>query len=164
LFGAKVANAKLGFLYNNYLCTCPRYAHPYQMGSRAMPRSNVAPTIVFGETTANDIPVLALGAAGSRRITSSVLQVISSVMDRSLSIQAALDAPRVHALVSRKVWVERDAASEELTGRLKRRFRKVIVKSRHDYKMGAVQAIGFDAERKMLAAADPRRDGTGAIL
>src|SRR5262249_1461180 len=112
LFGAKVANAELGFLYNNYLCTCPRDEHPYQLGSRAMPRSNVSPTIVFSGMPGNDALALALGAAGSRRITSSVLQVISNFLDRGLSLQAAVDAPRIHALLSRKVWVERPAACE----------------------------------------------------
>ena len=164
LFGAKVANAKLGFLYNNYLCTCPRDEHPYQLGSRAMPRSNVSPTIVFSGMPGNDPPVLALGAAGSRRITSSALQVISNVLDRRVSLQAAVDAPRIHALLSRKVWIEKPAACEELTDRLRRRFRKVIVKSSRDYKMGAVQAIGFDENGEMYAAADPRRDGASAIL
>ncbi len=164
LFGAKVSNAKLGFLYNNYLCTCPRDEHPYQLGSRAMPRSNVSPTIVFSGMPGNDPPALALGAAGSRRITSSVLQVISNVLDRRISLQAAVDAPRIHALLSRKVWIEMPAACEELTDRLRRRFRKVIVKSSRDYKMGAVQAIGFDENGETCAAADPRRDGASAIL
>jgi gamma-glutamyltranspeptidase/glutathione hydrolase len=47
LFGAKVAHRDLGFLYNNYLCTCPRYPHPYALGSRCRPRSNAAPTLVL---------------------------------------------------------------------------------------------------------------------
>ena len=44
LFGAKVANAELGFLYNNCLTTCPRHDHPYQLAGRCLPRSNMAPT------------------------------------------------------------------------------------------------------------------------
>ncbi len=37
LFGAKVANGQLGFLYNNYLCTCKRRRHAYHLGSRCIP-------------------------------------------------------------------------------------------------------------------------------
>lgn len=155
LFGAKVANAELGFLYNNYLCTCPRKAHPSQLGSRCRPRSNVAPTLVLKSGR----PFLAVGAAGSRRILSSILQTVSGVIDRGLDVQDAVAAPRVHALASRQVWIEAPAATEHLVRSLSTSFKEVKVKPALSFKMGAVQAIQFYADGGAAGAADPRRCG-----
>src|SRR5205085_2929371 len=96
LFGAKVANAELGFLYNNYLRTCPRKPHASQLCGCCQPRSNAAPTLVLK----NGRPFLAVGAAGSRRITSAILETICGVIDCGLTISDAVAAPRIHALAS----------------------------------------------------------------
>ncbi len=62
VFGAKTVHPTLGFVYNNYLSTCPRTPHPYRLGPDGLPQSNAAPTIVLA---ADGRPVLALGSAGS---------------------------------------------------------------------------------------------------
>src|SRR5271166_5541975 len=79
VFGAKVAHPELGFAYNNYLWTCPRYSHPNQLAPGSMPRSNAAPTIITEQREGRSNPILAVGAAGSRRIISALLQTISQV-------------------------------------------------------------------------------------
>jgi len=171
LFGAKVANARLGFLYNNYLCTCPRRRHPYQLGGGCIPRSNAAPTLVLQKNTplrsdkaSERKPFLALGAAGSRRITSSVLQVISNIIDRRMSLEEAVSSPRVHGLLSRKISIEKPAATEAVLKRLERRFRNIRIRARHSYFMGAVQALQFQEEGNLIGVADPRRDGSAIGL
>jgi gamma-glutamyltranspeptidase/glutathione hydrolase len=167
LFGAKVAHRKLGFFYNNYLVTCPRHPHPSQLGSRCTPRSNVTPALVLsGDASPHGgtVPMLAIGAAGSRRILSATLQVLTSVLDRGLSLEAAMAAPRIHALLNGDVWVEESALSERLQRRLEARYRRVRVKSSPSYAMGAVQAIERRADGTVSAAADPRRDGTAVCL
>jgi gamma-glutamyltranspeptidase/glutathione hydrolase len=171
LFGAKVANGRLGFLYNNYLTTCPRRPHPYQLGSHCIPRSNAAPTVVLAkgrhgcsESRADGSnalrPVLTLGAAGSRRITSAILQVITNVVDRGMSLEKAVAFPRVHALKSRKLYIERPAATESLLKRFQQRFRMIKIKASNSYVMGALQAIEFREDGSLVGMADPRRDGT----
>jgi gamma-glutamyltranspeptidase/glutathione hydrolase len=173
LFGAKVANEKLGFLYNNSLCTCPRYHHPYQLASRCVPRSNAAPTIVLANRPSSAPapdrdpglayqPFLALGAAGSRRIMSSILQVISSIVDRGLSLPEAVGAPRGHVMLSGKAHIEKPALAGNLREHLERRFGEVQVRALHSYFMGAVQAIHFGRDGGFVGMADPRRDGTSA--
>ena len=122
VFGAKVANPELGFVYNNYLWTCPRYPHPNQLAPGCMPRSNAAPTIIMEQRDGRSTPVMALGAAGSRRITSALLQTISQVIDRGRAIDEAVAAPRLHGLISGKVWIEDDIATPELLARLRKRF------------------------------------------
>ena len=175
LFGAKVANGQLGFLYNNYLCTCKRRRHPYRLGSGCIPQSNIAPTVVWrkdlgdeaglgADIKCKDEPLLVLGAAGSRRITSAILHVISGVLDRGMSLEEAVSLPRVHGLRSRKVHIERPAATEPLLRRLEKRFQKVVIKAPHSYSMGAVQAIRFANDRILTGMADPRRNGAAAGL
>jgi len=174
LFGAKVAHPKLGFFYNNYLVTCPRYRHPSQLAGGCMPRSNVTPTLVMARdsawsgTAGNGLPtprpVLAIGAAGSRRIISATLQVLSGVLDRGLSIDEAMAAPRIHALLNGNIWVEETALTDTLRERLCRRYRRIKVKKPLSYDMGAVQAIQCHGDGSASAAADPRRDGAVAVL
>ena len=174
LFGSKVAHPKLGFFYNNYLVTCPRYRHPSQLAGGCTPRSNVTPTLVMardsaGSKTGGDIspaprPVLAIGAAGSRRIISATLQVLSGILDGGLSIDEAMAAPRIHALLNGDIWVEKTALSDSLHQRLCRRYRRVKIKKPLSYTMGAVQAVQCHGDGSASAAADPRRDGTVAVL
>ena len=161
LYGAKVASERLGFIYNNYLCTCPRYRHPSRLGPNAMPQSNAAPAFVFsGAKGAPHTPMLALGAAGSRRITSSLLQVILQVIDRGQSIDAALDAPRIHTMLTGRPMLERRIATEPLLTRLAARYRPAQIKAAHSYSMGAVQAIQRSADGNWIGAADTRREGS----
>lgn len=174
LFGSKVVHPKLGFFYNNYLVTCPRYRHPSQLAGGCMPRSNVTPTLVMGKGSARPDstgdgprtpgPFLAIGAAGSRRIISSTLQVLSGVLDRGLSLDEAMAEPRIHALLNGNAWVEKNALTDHLHERLSRRYRKLKIKKTLSYAMGAVQAIQCHDDGNASAAADPRRDGTVAVL
>jgi gamma-glutamyltranspeptidase/glutathione hydrolase len=62
-----------------------------QAGKR--PLSAMTPTIVLRK---DGTPWFAVGAAGGPRIISAVLQTIVNVIDHDLSIQQALDAPRIH--------------------------------------------------------------------
>lgn len=163
VFGAKVANGRLGFIYNNYLRTCPRRPCCSQLAPNCLPRSNAAPVFVTRETPQGKEPVLALGSAGSRRIISSLLQVISGVVDRHVSVQQAIAAPRIHGLKSRKVWLEKSIASPSLIDRLGKFFPKIVIKADRNFAMGAVHALEF-AEEQTLAGADPRRDGSATVV
>ena len=169
LFGAKVANAKLGFLYNNYLRTCLRRPHPCQLGPRCSPRSNAAPTLVLRRRARTRdgaeewAPLLILGAAGSRRITSSILQVITAVVDRHMSLEEALACPRIHGQENGKVRLERPGLTDPLRQRLSRTFHTLVLKPPRSYSMGSVQAILVDEAGRMTAAADPRRDGAVVV-
>ena len=162
VFGAKIAHPALGFIYNNYLSTCPRKPHLHGLMPRCRPRSNAAPTLVLrrGQNT----PLLALGAAGSRRILSSILQVISAVIDHACDIEAAVAAPRVHGLLGSRVWLERPAISDDLIARLRARGRHPVIKPNLAFTMGAVHGLEFPSDGRTRAAADPRRDGTAIVL
>jgi len=164
VFGAKVAHPELGFVYNNYLWTCPRDPHPNQLAPGCIPRSNASPTIILEKRQGRSTPVMALGAAGSRRITSALIQAISHVLDRGLTINEAIAAPRLHGLASGKVWLEEEIATPEILGRLQKRFSELQVKRSRSFGMGCVQGLQWLPDGLIVAAADPRRDGTGAAV
>jgi gamma-glutamyltranspeptidase/glutathione hydrolase len=159
VFGAKTMHPGLGFFYNNYLSTCPRRPHPYRLGPGCLPQSNAAPTLVL---SAEGTPLLALGSAGSRRITSSVVQVISAVLDRGVDLGEALAQPRAHALLNRTVWLE-ESAPDSVQRAFAERFAPVRLRRPLNYKLGAVQALAWDARGNASGAADPRRDGAVAF-
>jgi gamma-glutamyltranspeptidase/glutathione hydrolase len=157
LYGAKAAHPGLGFLYNNYLRTCPRRRrHGHRLGPRAYARSNAAPTIVLG---GDGTPRLAIGAAGSRRIISSLAQVMSATMLGGTDLVDAVAQPRVHPRLDGTAWVERDALSASLRAQLAWRDLTVVTKAARSFAMGAVQAIAREDDGTLVGVADGRRDG-----
>ena len=82
------------------------------------------------------------------------------MIDHYWDIGAALAAPRVHGLLSSRVWLERPAVSDELIARLRARGRHMVIKPGLAFAMGAVHALEFPSDGPTRAAADPRRDGT----
>jgi gamma-glutamyltranspeptidase/glutathione hydrolase len=167
LFGARAGSVKLGFLYNNYLLTCPRDSHPFQLAPGCQPRSNAAPTMVVGHTATSarqrqQAELLAIGAAGSRRITSAILQTLCGVRLRGQSLAQAVAAPRFHVKQSRNTWLERSPETESVADELAKRFRRVEFRKAHSFAMGCVQALQIAADGHQLGVADPRREGTAA--
>jgi gamma-glutamyltranspeptidase/glutathione hydrolase len=93
--GSGVATPSLGFEYNSLLETfefcdrdSPNFPKPF-----ATVRSTMTPTILF----CNGRPLLVLGAPGSSRIPSTILAVITNVVDRGMPLGEAVAAPRVLA-------------------------------------------------------------------
>jgi len=111
-------------------------------------RSMMAPSIAVVE----DVPVLAIGAAGGTRLRTALVGVTSAILERNVRPQHAVDAGRAHpvgGIVHAEPGVPEDALAElERRGRLVRRW-----PARHHY-FGGVSAIGLSGP-----AADPRRSG-----
>lgn len=127
----------------------PHGFHRYPPGRR-MP-SMMAPTVVADGAEVE----LVLGSAGSNRIRSALLQTIVCVVDRGMSADDAVRAPRVH-FEEGIVYVEPgiDATAVEREGRTVARFRAP------NLFFGGVQAVQRDPETGMTAGGgDPRRGG-----
>ena len=111
-------------------------------------RSMMAPSIALEE----DVPVLAIGAAGGTRLRTALVGVTSAILERNVHPQHAVDAGRAHPvgeIVHAEPGVPEDALAElERRGRPVRRW-----PARHHY-FGGVSAIGLGGP-----AADPRRSG-----
>ncbi len=117
---------------------------------RRMP-SMMSPTIVM---TGGDVQ-LALGASGSNRIRSALLQTIVGFVDHDLDAAAALAAPRVHFEHDR-IYAEPGMALDQL------RYDPYEVQHFRAQNMyfGGVQAVSRDPRNGALdGAGDPRRGG-----
>ncbi len=102
-FGAKVIAGDTGFFLNdemddftakpgapNMFGLVQGKANAIAPGKR--PLSSMTPTIVLE----NGRPVLIVGTPGGARITTTVLEILVNVIDHGMSLQAAVDAPRIH--------------------------------------------------------------------
>lgn len=124
-------------------------------GFHAMPPgerigSMMSPTLVLEEGRVR----LALGSGGSKRIRSAIVQVVSAVLDGGLTLEAAVEAPRLH-------W---DGEQLQLEPGLPAATRRALAErwpvnawqARNLY-FGGVHAV----EPGKAAAGDPRRLGCG---
>jgi gamma-glutamyltranspeptidase / glutathione hydrolase len=102
-FGAKVIAGNTGFFLNdemddftakpgvpNVFGLVQGRANAVAPGKR--PLSSMTPTLVFKDAK----PVLVVGTPGGSRIITTVLEVIVNVIDHGMTLQEAIDAPRIH--------------------------------------------------------------------
>lgn len=156
-FGSKVMVPGTGILLNNTMALFD--PHPGQPNSVAGGRrmtSSMCPTII----TRDGQPYLALGTPGGVRIFPSVLQAIVNVIDHGMTLQEAVEAPRVWTQ-GQEVEVE-DAVPQAVRDGLTQRGQKVVeVKT----VAGGMNGIQFDqAQGTMTGAACWRADGTPIAL
>ena len=102
-FGAKVIAGNTGFLLNDEMddfTAKPGVANVFglvQGNANAVaagkrPLSSMTPTLVFKDGK----PVLVVGTPGGSRIITTVLEVIVNFIDHGMTLQEAVDAPRIH--------------------------------------------------------------------
>ncbi|WP_445151907.1 gamma-glutamyltransferase [Baekduia sp. Peel2402] len=120
---------------------------------RRMP-SMMAPTAVIGD---DDEVQVVLGSAGSNRIRSAILQVITGVIDHDLDAGAAVEAPRLH-LEGTTVYAEPGIDLSSLPTA----YTLAPFRSRNLF-FGGAQAVERDPRTgKLSGAGDPRRGGASA--
>src|SRR5207237_2419442 len=93
LWGSRVVVRGTGILLNNGMIWFdPEPGKPNSIGPGKRALVNMVPLLAFlrGE------PCLTLGAPGGRRILSAIPQVIATLVDARGSLQAAIEAPRLH--------------------------------------------------------------------
>jgi gamma-glutamyltranspeptidase/glutathione hydrolase len=93
LFGSRVVVKGTGILLNNGMIWFdPEPGRPNSIGPRKRALVNMVPLLAFrrGE------PYLTLGAPGGRRIISAIPQVLATLVDGRVALQAAIEAPRLH--------------------------------------------------------------------
>jgi gamma-glutamyltranspeptidase/glutathione hydrolase len=92
VFGSKVTTPGTGMLLNNTMNIFdphPGNANSIAPGKRMV--SSMSPTIVMKDGK----PLMALGTPGATRIFPSVLQAIVNVIDYGMTLQEAVEAPRI---------------------------------------------------------------------
>jgi gamma-glutamyltranspeptidase/glutathione hydrolase len=93
LFGSHVVVPGTGILMNNGMMWFdPRPGRPNSIAPSKRALVNMVPVLGFKKGK----PHLTLGAPGGRRIVSAIPQVIATLTDTRCSLQAAIEAPRLH--------------------------------------------------------------------
>lgn len=93
LFGSRVVAGETGVLMNNgmmWFDPVPGSVNSIEGGKRAL---NAASPLLL---VRDGRPALAVGAAGGRKVISSIAQVAANVVEWGLPAQEAVEAPRVH--------------------------------------------------------------------
>ncbi|MEP9380175.1 gamma-glutamyltransferase [Aquabacter sp. CN5-332] len=114
------------------------------------PLSSMSPTIVVHDGK----PFLVLGSPGGSRIISSVVQTIINVIDHGMTVQEAVDAPRIHhQWLPNVIYAEPYALSPDTVRLLTAMGHQVVVQR----PWSAVEAIQFPG-----AGASPRQHPVSA--
>jgi gamma-glutamyltranspeptidase/glutathione hydrolase len=115
------------------------------------PRSSMSPTMIFRSRR----PLAAFGSPGASTIIDTVVNIASNLIDHNLSIQEAVDAPRI-AQTSANGPVNREIGfSEEVMTGLADLGHYLL----YPTYMGSVQAVVIGPANICFGAADRRRDG-----
>jgi gamma-glutamyltranspeptidase/glutathione hydrolase len=156
LFGARYIVPGTGMIPNNYMFVFtphPGRANSVAPGKRIT--SSMSPVIVLRDGK----PRYALGLPGGLRIFPSVMQALSNLIDHGMSVQEAVEAPRV--------WTQgfglevEDSVPEAVRAELRARGHDVAPVGNV---AGGMSAIQFEADGTMTGAACWRADGTPVAL
>jgi gamma-glutamyltranspeptidase/glutathione hydrolase len=152
LFGARYIVPGTGMIPNNYMFVFtphPGRANSVAPGKRIT--SSMSPVIVLRDGK----PRYALGLPGGLRIFPSVMQALSNLIDHRMSVQEAVEAPR---LWTQGFGVEvENSVSSDVIAALRDRGHKVAAVGNVG---GGMSAIQFDEDGRMTGAACWRADGT----
>lgn len=160
VFGSKTMAHDLGFFYNNYMSAFEykNIAHPYYLLPGGKPWSSVAPTLLFKDGD----PKYLLGSPGSARISTSLAQVISRVVDGGQDLATAIAAPRFHASHTGQLQIEKSRYKQEVIDVLSFIGFELKKRGAYSFYLGCVQAVEVAQHDPQIffGVADPRRDGT----
>ncbi len=165
-FGSRIIAGDTGILLNDELDDFSAPADvkafgviglgPNRPRGRARPVSSMTPTIVIQ----NGVPILAIGGSGGSRIATGVTQAALARLVFGLDPGACVSAPRVHVDGPTPEVIVSSDVPEDVRQGLRARGEQV----RDDtYPFSAVQMIAWERSSlgtaRVLAAADPRKDG-----
>jgi gamma-glutamyltranspeptidase/glutathione hydrolase len=156
--GSGIVVPGYGFLLNNEMTdfdfTGP---HPNVPEAGKRPRSSMAPTIAFK----NGKPAFTIGSPGGSTIITTVLQTIVNHVDFGMTMDAAINAPRLS---------ERNGASTSVEpGFPGSPQAKALEAFGHKWEnppeeVGAANAIVFNPDGTVTAVSEGRRHGVGSAL
>jgi gamma-glutamyltranspeptidase/glutathione hydrolase len=152
LFGAKILIPGLGTVPNNYMNLYdPRPGHALSLAPGKRVTTSMSPMMALR----NGKLVYALGLPGGKKIFPSALQALLNLIDHGMSLQEAVEAPRV--------WTEGNALEVELA--VPDGVRTCLSSMGHRVLAvptvaGGMNAIQFDDDGSLTGAACWRADGT----
>ncbi len=156
LFGAKILIPGLGTVPNNYMNLYdPRPGHALSLAPGKRVTTSMSPVMALRDGRL----VYALGLPGGKKIFPSAMQALINLIDHGMSLQEAVEAPRV--------WTEGNALEVEAT--IPDGVRAALASMGHQVLAvptvaGGMNAIQFHDDGSMSGAACWRADGTPVAL
>jgi gamma-glutamyltranspeptidase/glutathione hydrolase len=154
-FGAKVVIEGTGIVLNNEMKNFSAKGPNALVPGKRM-RTTIAPTIVVkdGKTFAS------MGTPGAARIISTMVILVSILVDYKMGIQEAIEAPRFYVRDTDKDISVESRIDKGVLDDLSKLGYSVKVLGDYDLFFGGAQAIIIDpVTGRMYGGADPRRDG-----
>jgi gamma-glutamyltranspeptidase/glutathione hydrolase len=156
LFGAKILIPGLGTVPNNYMNLYdPRPGHALSLAPGKRVTTSMSPMMALR----NGKLAYALGLPGGKRIFPSALQALINLIDHGMSLQEAVEAPRVWT-EGNALEVER-AVPEQVRAKLTAWGHKVAAVPTV---AGGMNAIEFGDDGMLTGAACWRADGTPVAI
>ena len=156
LFGAKLLIPGLGTVPNNYMNLFdPRPGHALSLSPGKRVTTSMSPMMALR----NGKLVYALGLPGGKRIFPSAMQALINLIDHGMSLQEAVEAPRV--------WTEGNALEveqaipESVRARLRAMGHQIVEMGTV---AGGMNAIRFGEDGMFSGAACWRADGTPVAI
>jgi len=152
LFGAKIMIPGLGTIANNYMNLFdPRPGHALSLAPGKRVTTSMSPMMALRDGKLR----YALGLPGGKRIFPSAMQALLNLIDHGMSLQEAVEAPRV--------WTEGNALEVEQT--IPESVRAKLTALGHKVQpvatvAGGMNGIAFHDDGTMTGAACWRADGT----
>jgi gamma-glutamyltranspeptidase/glutathione hydrolase len=141
-----------GVMLNNTMALFdPHPGHPSSIAPGKRMTSSMAPTLVLEDSR----PRWALGLPGGVRIFPSVLQAVVNLIDHGMSLQEAVEAPRVWTQ-GQELEVEAGVPEAVRQALAARGHRLAVVPT----VAGGMNAIAFERDGALTGAACWRADGT----
>jgi gamma-glutamyltranspeptidase / glutathione hydrolase len=167
LFGSGIVPRGTGIVMNNRGCELsldpdqPNAAAPYKR-----PYHSIIPAMVFKDKH----PFMTFGCMGGNMQPQGQIQIISNLLDRNMTLQQALSAPRIRILGENTVALEETFSPELIQGLIKLGHKRIsgdLIPANwslpHSFAQsfkGSAQAIVFDREYgTLVGASDSRLDG-----
>lgn len=154
-FGSGVTVKGTGILLNNHIGDFENIeGFPNSIEPNKKPVSSIAPTLVLKEGK----PFLSLGTPGGSRIIGALAQIIINIIDFDMSIDDAIEAPRVHT--SNDILHLEGRIAKSIVSDLEKIGHTVKLHTDYDNYFGGAQGILIDYKNNELrGGADSRRDG-----
>lgn len=155
VFGSKVAISGYGFVMNDEMADFVVQAdHPNSIAGGKTPLSSMTPTIILKDGK----PFAVVGTPGGTTIISTVAQIISNLIDHDMTMQEAIDAPRIKGFKDNTITIE-TRLDKAVIEALEKMGHTVVATSEWNRSFGSVNAVRYAEDGTLDGGADPRRDG-----
>ncbi|QOJ28855.1 MAG: gamma-glutamyltransferase family protein [Ignavibacteriales bacterium] len=150
-----------GVLYNSSMSNYSETMKLNSVEPGKQPRSSISPLIVLKDNK----PFLIAGSPGAGRIITTVVQLVSNVIDFKMDAEAANDAPRLFLQKNDDFLRMEKRFTEEVKEGLKQKGHKLRIYGDYDLFFGGASLITIDPVTGVATgSADPRRGGNAIGL